>query len=183
MQISLNIATPAHSIAHCPEIDVVNENLGQQHKNYQYLKGWCMDCSYRLYMVKSQVSCRKDFLGALLFCIDMFVVLDMASSPNVEVHFCHIFVGVVWLVWLRDGRGEEECDWKEIPRLPHPARSDRHLWRGNGRARWALWNTGWHRVNPRVSQIGSRITIARTIHQDFNRNSLSPILSEHQQPP
>ena len=116
-----------------------------------------MDCCYKLYMVKTKVPCRKDFLGSLLFCIDVFAVLDMASSPNVEVHFCHIFVGVVWLVWLRDGRGEEECDWKEIPRLPHPARSDRHLWRGNGWARWwALWDTGWHRVNPRVFQIGSK---------------------------
>ena len=82
-------------IAHCPEIYVVNENFGQQHKNYQYPKDWCMDCSYKLYMVKSQVSCRRDFLGALLFWINVFAVLDMASSPNVEVHFCHIFVGVV----------------------------------------------------------------------------------------
>ena len=37
---------------------------------------------------------------------------------------------------------DEECDWKEIPRLPHPARLDRHLWRGNGRlARWAVGGT------------------------------------------
>ena len=72
----------------------------------------------------------------------------------------------VWAVLKLDQKKEEECDWKEIPRLPltNPSanRSDRHLRRGNGLgwepdgqlliARWAMAQRVLG-VNPKVIYI------------------------------